>query len=119
MKTSVGSFPSNVPGWTSTSKADSWIRSACCIPKNASSYEAALLYINFLMEPEVALANAEYICYASPNTSVSGNPDYADYGEEILYPDPESLPPTEYFHDIDPEIRSYYEKLWESILLDD
>ncbi len=92
---------------------------ACCIPKNASSYEAALLYINFLMEPEVALANAEYICYASPNTSVSGNPDYEYYGEEILYPDPETLPPTEYFHDIDPEIRSYYEKLWDSILMGD
>ena len=31
----------------------------------------------------------------------------------------EDLPKTEYFHDIDPEIRSYYEKLWESVLLSD
>ena len=92
---------------------------AMCVPKNAANYEAAMLYINFLMEPEVALANAEYICYASPNTAVFNNPDYEFYGEEILYPDPETLPPTEYFHDIDPEIRSYYEKLWEGILLSD
>ena len=27
------------------------------------------------------------------------------------------MPKTEYFHDIDPEIRTYYEKLWEEILL--
>ena len=92
---------------------------ACCVPKNASNYEAAMLYINFLMEPEIALANAEYICYASPNTAVTGNPDYEYYENEILYPDPDTLPPTEYFHDIDPEIRSYYEKLWEGILLAD
>ena len=92
---------------------------ACCIPKNAANYDAAMLYINFLMEPEVALANAEYICYASPNTSVTSNPGYEYYENEILYPDPETLPPTEYFHDIDPEIRSYYEKLWESVLLAD
>ena len=92
---------------------------AVCVPKNAANYEAAMMYINFLMEPEVALANAEYICYASPNTAVVNNPEYEYYGEEILYPAPEDVPPTEYFHDIDPEIRSYYEKLWESILLAD
>jgi spermidine/putrescine transport system substrate-binding protein len=92
---------------------------AACVPKNATNYEAALMYINFLMEPEVALANAEYICYASPNTSVTSNPDYEYYENEILYPSPENMPKTEYFHDIDPEIRSYYEKLWESVLLAD
>ena len=92
---------------------------ACCVPKNATNYDAAMLYINFLMEPEVALANAEFICYASPNTAVVNNPGYSYYGEDILYPDPQAMPKTEYYHDIDPEIRSYYEKLWESILLAD
>ena len=90
-----------------------------CVPKNAQNYDAAMLYINFLLEPEVALANAEYICYASPNTAVTENPDYALYQNEILYPAAENMPKTEYFHDIDPEIRTYYEKLWEEILLAD
>lgn len=88
-----------------------------CIPSNAQNYDAAMMYINFLMEPEVALANAEYICYASPNTSVVNNPDYEYYENEILYPPVDNMPVTEYFHDLDPEIRSYYEKLWEEILL--
>jgi len=90
-----------------------------CVPKNAQNYDAAMLYINFLLEPEVALANAEYICYASPNTAVTENPDYELYQNEILYPAAEDMPKTEYFHDIDPEIRTYYEKLWEEILLAD
>ncbi|MBE6541512.1 MAG: spermidine/putrescine ABC transporter substrate-binding protein [Ruminococcaceae bacterium] len=89
-----------------------------CVPANAQNYEAAMMYINFLLEPEIALANAEYICYASPNTAVVNNPDYSFYGDKLLYPSAEEMPKTEYFHDIDPEIRAYYEKLWEKILID-
>ena len=87
-----------------------------CIPANAKHYEAALMYINFLLEPEVALANAEYICYATPNTAVLNNEDYSLKDSEILYPSEDKKPKTQYFHDLDPEIRSYYEKLWEDVL---
>ena len=89
-----------------------------CVPSNAQNYDAAMMYINFLLEPEVALANAEYIYYASPNTAVVENPEYSLYQNEILYPSADALPKTEYFRDIDPEIRAYYEKLWEKILID-
>lgn len=87
-----------------------------CIPANAKNYDAAMMYINFLLEPEVALANAEYICYASPNTAVVSNEEYSLKDSEILYPSEEEKPKTQYFHDLDPEIRSYYEHLWEDIL---
>ncbi len=87
-----------------------------CIPENAKNYEAALMYINFLLEPEVALANAEYICYATPNMSVLNNEDYSLKDSEVLYPAEENKPKTQYFHDLDADIRSYYEKLWEDIL---
>ncbi len=83
-----------------------------CIPKCVKNLEAAKLYINFLMEPEIALANAEYIGYASPNTSVVNNPDYCYYKNEILYPDDNNIVKTEYYHDINQDIRSYYENLW-------
>lgn len=88
-----------------------------CIPSCCRNYEAAMMYINFLLEPEIALANAEYIGYASPNTEVINNPDYCYYGEEILYPAEEDKPYTEYFHDIDESIRSLYENLWIDIKL--
>ena len=89
---------------------------SACIPSNSKNYEAALMYINFLLEPEVALANAEYICYATPNTAVLNNEEYSLRDNKILYPDIDKKPKTQYFHDLAPEIRGYYEKLWEDIL---
>ena len=88
-----------------------------CIPKNAKNYEAALMYINFLLEPDIATANAEYIGYASPNTAVINNEDYCYYQNEILYPDEADLPKVQYYHDIDEEIRTYYETLWSEVKL--
>jgi len=83
-----------------------------CVPKSSQNYEAALLFINYLMEPCVALANAEYICYASPNTAVVNNEYYSFYKDEVLYPSEEDMPKTQWFHDLDPEILKYYEELW-------
>lgn len=86
-----------------------------CIPKGCQNYDAAMLYINFLLEPDVALEIAEYVYYASPNTAVIENEDYSLKGNEYLYP--ENYPKVQYFHDIDPDIRKYYEYLWESVKL--
>ncbi len=83
-----------------------------CIPKSCKNYEAALMYINFLLEPQIATANAEYIGYASPNTAVINNPDYYYYKNEILYPNDKDIPKVQYYHDIEDEIRIYYEMLW-------
>ena len=88
-----------------------------CIPKNASNYEAAMLFINYLLEPDIALANAEYIYYATPNKSVTDNPEYSLYGNEILYPSEENTPKTQYFHDMDPKTRAYFDKLWQDVKL--
>lgn len=90
-----------------------------CVPKGNQNYEAAMMYINFLMEPDIALANAEYICYASPNTAVVNNPDYSLAGNEYLYPAEADMPKTEYFHDLPVDVRSYYESLWEKVLTAD
>ncbi len=88
-----------------------------CIPSSSQNTEAAKLYINFLLEPEIALANAEYIGYASPNTSVIDNPDYYYYQNEILYPAEDAVKNRQYYHNIDSEIRKYYENLWIDVKL--
>lgn len=90
-----------------------------CVPKGAQNYDAAMMYINFLMEPEIALANAEYICYATPNTAVLENEEYSLKDSEILYPAEEDMPKTQYFHDLPAAVRSYYESLWEQVLVAD
>ena len=85
---------------------------SACVLKNTKNYDAALMYLNFLLEPDVATANAEYIGYASPNTAVIENKDYCYYKNEILYPKAEDMPKVTYYYDISDEIRSYYENLW-------
>ncbi|MBQ6788750.1 MAG: extracellular solute-binding protein [Clostridia bacterium] len=89
---------------------------AMCVPTSCKNYEAAMLYINFMLEPDVALANAEYICYASPNTSVIENENYSFYGNEILYPAEEDMPKVQYYHDMTEETRRLYNALWEEVV---
>ena len=44
-----------------------------CIPSSSQNKEAAELYINFLLREDVALENAEYLYYATPNKAVYEN----------------------------------------------
>ena len=85
-----------------------------CILKGAQNKLAAELYINFMLEPEVALANAEYICYASPHTEVYTNPEYSFYQNEILYPE-EGKFKTQLFLNLDPEILALMSSLWDDV----
>lgn len=85
-----------------------------CILKDAKNKLAAELYINFLLEPEVALANAEYICYASPHTEVYTNPEYSFYGDEILYPE-EGKFKTQLFLNLSPETLALMSSLWDDV----
>lgn len=89
---------------------------AVCIPECAQNYEAALMYMNFLMDPQVALSNALYIGYATPNTGVLEHPDYADMrNNEYLYPSEENMPDTEYFHNLPQETLTMFSELWSDI----
>ena len=57
---------------------------AMCIPKGATNVALAEAYINFMLGEEAAVANAEYIYYASPNQLVTGSEEYLDYlGEDF------------------------------------
>lgn len=64
---------------------------AMCIPKGSKNKSLAEKYIDFILSEDVAIANAEYICYSSPNELVRNNEEYREYmGEEameLLYPE--------------------------------
>ncbi|MBR3553135.1 MAG: spermidine/putrescine ABC transporter substrate-binding protein [Clostridia bacterium] len=87
---------------------------AMCIPKTAKHYDAAIKYINFMMDPEVALANAWYIGYASPNTSVLEDADYAEEmgSDQFLYPDADHMPNVEYFHNLPQKTLTLMSENW-------
>lgn len=89
-----------------------------CIPSSSQNKEAAELYINFLLREDVALANAEYICYATPNKKVLENEDYSLRDEEILYPSNQDELITEYFHNLDPQTQLIMTSLWDNLKID-
>lgn len=91
---------------------------AMCIPKSAKNIDAAKMYINFLLDPEIALTNAWYIGYASPNTSVLESEDYEEMAQnQFLYPDEEHMPNVEYFHNLPQETLTRFSQLWNEIKL--
>ena len=95
---------------------------AMCIPSSCQNQELAEIFINYMLSEEPAIANAEYIYYASPNSLVYDSEDYADeLGEEameILYPgiDDFSALYNEYaYRNLDTETLDYVNTLWEEL----
>ena len=95
---------------------------AMCIPKAAQHKELAEIFINYMLSEEPAIANAEYIYYASPNSLVYESADYAEeLGEEameILYPELGDFTAlyNEYaYRNLDSELLGYLNKLWEDL----
>ena len=97
---------------------------AMCIPANTKNYDLAVEYINFMLSEEVAIANAEYICYASPNRLVYENEDYITYMEEEIHPDAISIlydfdmDSMEFYHDLSDETRLLMNSLWEELKIE-
>ena len=93
-----------------------------CVPKCAENQELAEIFINFMLSEEAAIANAEYICYASPNSLVYESETYIeDMGEEameILYPPMDHFA-EKYNHlayrNLSNEMLSYMNTLWEGL----
>ena len=97
---------------------------AMCIPTSSENYELALEYINFMLTEEIAIANAEYICYASPNTLVYENEEYIAYMQEECHPDAISIlydfdmEEMEFYHDLPTETRNLMNSLWEELKIE-
>ena len=97
---------------------------AMCIPTCCQNQELAECFINFMLSREVAIANAEYIYYACPNSLVVEDEEYIeDMGEEameILYPDIGSFREaynTYAYRNLDADTLAYINSLWERIKL--
>lgn len=95
---------------------------AMCIPNCVQHKELAEIFINYMLSPEPAIANAEFTYYASPNTAVFTDAGYIrDMGEEamsILYPDMEDFSAlyNKYaYRNLDQDMLNYMNELWEKI----
>lgn len=83
---------------------------AMCIPVGSQNKRGAEAFINFMMEPEIALANAEYIYYATPNKAVIENDVYSLIDSEAVYP--EDAPNAQPFHNLPTDTLQYMNTLW-------
>lgn len=89
-----------------------------CIPKGADNKEAAELYINFMLETEIAVANSNFICYASPNKTVLESDDYELKGNKILYPSDTGEYKTQMFTKLDAETQKLMSDLWDELKIE-
>ena len=58
---------------------------AMCIPTCSANPHLAKEYINFMLSEEIAVANATYLGYASPNSTVINNEEYIEAMGEYAY----------------------------------
>lgn len=82
---------------------------AMCIPSASQNKKGAEAFINFMLEPEIALANAEYIYYATPNKAVLENEDYSLIDSEAVYPE---AVVGQAFHNLPTDTLQYMNNLW-------
>ena len=83
-----------------------------CIPANAKNKEAAEMFINYMCEPSVGLANCDYIGYSTPITAVWEMLDDDLKYSKIAYPDQEVLDKAEVFTTLPDEINAAMDAQW-------
>ena len=96
-----------------------WFVDAVCIPNTAENKEAAEMYINFLCEAEIALANSDYVGYSTPNSAAYELLDDEVKSDEKRYPSDDFLSEnTEVFINLSPETNAYMQSLWNQLKID-
>ena len=96
---------------------------AMCVPACSENPEIAEEYINFMLSREIAIANAEYICYASPNRQVFTDADYIATMSEV-HPDAMQIlygtedVPLELYENLPEEKLMLLNSLWEELKIE-
>ncbi|MGF7031274.1 spermidine/putrescine transport system substrate-binding protein [Paenibacillus mucilaginosus] len=82
------------------------------IPKTAHNIEGAHAFINFMLDPEVAAQNAEYVGYSTPNESALEFLPEEISGDKRFYPDPELTEKLEVYENLGKRMLSHYNELF-------
>ncbi|GAA0103056.1 ABC transporter substrate-binding protein [Paraclostridium bifermentans] len=85
-----------------------WV-DAMAIPKSAQNKKEAEMFINFLLDPEIAKMNAEYIGYSTPNVGALKLLDKEVTSNPVAYPPKSVMDKTETFIDLGDKLRLYDE----------
>lgn len=88
------------------------------IPKNAKNIEGAHALMDFLMRPDVAAQNAEYIGYATPNAKAKELMDPEITSDPAFYPSDELISKMEIYKNLGQENLIKYNDLYLEIKLE-
>ncbi len=83
-----------------------------CIPANSKNKEAAEMFINYMCEPSVGLANCDYIGYSTPITAVWEELDDELKYSEIAYPGEDVMSKAEVFVTLPDEVNAELDAQW-------
>lgn len=84
------------------------------IPKGAKNVEAAMKFMDFLNRPEIALRNAEYTGYATPNLAAKAMLPEEVQNDPAAYPNHEDIANAEVFVSLGETLREY-DRIWTEI----
>ncbi|WP_153731946.1 ABC transporter substrate-binding protein [Sporosarcina obsidiansis] len=82
------------------------------IPKTAANIEGAYKFINFMLDPEIAAQNAEYVGYSTPNVAALSFMDEEIIKDERFYPDEEAREHLEVYENLGLETLGVYNELF-------
>lgn len=85
-----------------------------CIPASAPNKEAAHLFINYLLRPDVGARISNYTRYASPNAAARAHIDPELLADPAVYPPPEVMERLEWIQDVG-ETTLLYERIWTEV----
>ena len=84
------------------------------IPSSVSNKEGAEKFINFMLRPDIAIQNVDYIGYSTPITEAVEMLPEEIQSSPIAYPSDEVLEKTEIFRDPS-DVLSVYDRIWTEI----
>ncbi|MGG1634073.1 ABC transporter substrate-binding protein [Paenibacillus sp. NRS-1760] len=82
------------------------------IPKTAKNIEGAHQFINFMLDPEVAAQNAEYVGYSTPNEAALALLPEEIATDERFYPDEELTERLEVYDNLGKRMLAHYNELF-------
>ena len=86
---------------------------AMCIPMSTKHPSIAKEYINFMLSPDAAIANAEYLGYSSPHSYVVNDPEYIAYMQDFAYEGDNGENAYDLLYNLDPdEVNAKYNALF-------
>lgn len=82
------------------------------IPKTSKNTKGAYALINYLLRPDIAAKNADYVWYSTPNKKAMDLIDKEAREDKTLYPDDEIIDKLEVFKDLGKETTILYNDLY-------